>query len=198
MDNARNYRKTWLYEDDNSQGLHKSRDWKKVGAEKCVFLQTFGKTASGKKFLDRSRWFWRDYCCHTEKIMFFKSLNGKYQVYTSLGGWKLKTLKKIFLIVLFFTVFLNQTCKAQLPEPENKTNGQIERQKKKPFVWIALLPRSPIRSTEELYLYFWGNSLVSDQTKIDSFELEIRSANNDVRISRIDSKSMITVHKREG
>lgn len=79
-----------------------------------------------------------------------------------------------------------------------KPNVQVEDKKKKPSVWLALLPRSPIRSAKELYLYFWGSPLVSDQIKIDSFELEIRSAKENVRMVRIDCKSMITVHSSKG
>ncbi len=75
---------------------------------------------------------------------------------------------------------------------------QVENKKKKPSAWLVLLPRSPIRSAKELYLYFWGSPLVSDQMKIDSFELEIRSAKENVRMVRIDCKSMITVHSSKG
>ncbi len=83
-------------------------------------------------------------------------------------------------------------------QPGQETNVQVESRKKKPPVWLALLPRSPIRSAKELYLYFWAGPLVSDRTKIDSFELEIRSAGDNVRMARINSKSMITVHSRKG
>jgi len=79
-----------------------------------------------------------------------------------------------------------------------KTDLQVEGKKKKPPVWLALLPRSPIRSAKELYLYFWGSPLVSDQTKIDSFELEIRSARDNVRMARINGKSMVTVNTSKG
>lgn len=98
-------------------------------------------------------------------------------------------------IILLSIVILSQ---AQAVEPEAKTNTQVGGEQRKPPIWIALLPRSPIRSAKELYLYFWSNSLIPGQVKIDSFELEIRSAKDNIRMARINCESMITVHTDKG
>ncbi|MHC4476351.1 MAG: HEAT repeat domain-containing protein, partial [Planctomycetota bacterium] len=65
-------------------------------------------------------------------------------------------------------------------------------------VWISLLPRSPIRSAEEIHLYFWSSSLTAGEPNITSFELEIRSAKDNIRMARIDCKNMLVVHTNKG
>ncbi len=102
------------------------------------------------------------------------------------------------ITVLLLAALTILTASALTAKARQKADVQVEGEQTKPPVWVALLPRSPIRSAKELYLYFWGSPLVPGQAKIDSLELEIRSARDNIRMARINCESMIIVHTDKG